>query len=322
MAQSISKKGWLAACLESTPLTLATEAKALFIPCKAVMTGTQHYEYQDEERNTVDTPNERQATIREGKTDPKGAFYVDTSALFLFGLTGTPTSAQPDSGGNPTVWKHTLVLSDTPPTLSMWKSYHQVTYYAPGVAVEKVVLKWSASKMLEIDVNTKHLWPTKYTAGTLVPSYSTVKPFQGYAPTLTFSGGATSDVDEVTITLEREVKLWFPSNGSQDFTRIDYGARKAHVEFQARFDNDTLYNLFRNSTDDSLTVLFQGATISNTYKQELSLTFGTIGYDSMEHDTGKANVMVKAKATVRPTAGVLYSGWVQNTKTATNYAAS
>jgi hypothetical protein len=322
MAQAISKKGWLAACLENTALTLATEAKALFIPCKAVMTGTQHYEYLDEERNTVDTPNERQATVREGKTDPKGSFYVDTSALFLFGLTGTPTSTQPDSGGNPTVWKHTFNLSDIPPTLSMWKSYHQVTYYASGVAVEKVVLKWSSNKLLEIDVNTKHLWPTKYTAATLSPSYSTVKPFAGYAPTITTSAGASSDIDEMTITLERECKPWYPSSGTQDFTRWDYGKRKASIEFQARFDNDTLYNLFRASTDDSLTVLFQGATISNTYKQELSLTFGTVGYDSMEHDTGKDNVMIKAKGMVRPTAGVLFSGWVQNAKTGTNYAAS
>lgn len=319
MAQAITKKSWLAACFESVPLTLAAEANAIFIPTKAVMKGHQAFEYLDEERNTVDANNDRQATTRDGTTDPKGAWYNDSAALFLFGVTGYPNSTQPDNVGAPTVWKHTLQLQDIPPTLSLWKSYHQVAYYAPGGATEKFVLKWTSAKLLEFDASVKHLWPTKYTANTLVPSFSTVKPFSGYSPTLTFSGGASTDVDEMTITIERKATPWFPSSGTQDFTRWDYGERKVSIDFTARFDNDNLYNLFRNVTDDSLTVLFQGPIIATTFHQELSLTFPTIGYDSMDHDTGKDNVLIKAKATARPTTGTLMSGWVQNAKADTKY---
>lgn len=319
MSQAISKKSWLAACFEATALSLAAEADAIAVPAKAVMKGMQRFEYLDEERNTVDANNDRQATTRDGSTDPKGAWYNDSSALWLFGVTGLPSSAQPNSGSAPTVWKHTIALSDTLPTLSLWKSYHQVTYYATGAVVEKLSLKYSSAKLLEAEPTLKHLWPTKYTAGTLTPAFSTVKPFSGYIPTITTSAGVSQDIDEMTINIERKATPWFPASGSPDIARWDFGERKATVDFTARFDNDTLYNLFRAQTDDSLTVFFQGPIIASTYHQELSLTFPTVGYDSMEHDLGKDNVLIKAKGTPRPTTGTLLSGWVQNAMADTKY---
>jgi hypothetical protein len=146
-------------------------------------------------------------------------------------------------------------------------------------------------------------------------------------PTITTADGVTTDIEEMTITLEQDVKPWFPPNGSEDFTRIDFGARKASIDFTARFDLDTgnPYLRFLGELDDAITVDFKGALIANSgpsgtpantpYYQELSMTFGTVGYDTGEHDMGKDNVLVKMKGTVRPTSGALFTGFVQNTIT-------
>jgi hypothetical protein len=323
MAQAISRKSWLGMCLESVALTQAT-APQLYLPTKSVMKGVQRYEYFAEERGTRDVNNDRVPTTRDGDTAPKGAWYNDSSPLLLWSLLGQPTVSQPDAAHVATVFKHTIAIADIPPSLSLWKSYHNKNYKAAGGAVRKVQLKWSAKdKSLEADWDVFHLFPVNYVTAPTTPTFTTVKPFAGYLPTLTTSAGVSADIDEMTISIEQDVQGWFPSNGVPDYTRLDYGARKASIEFQARFDTDTLYNLFLTNTDDSLIVDFKGALIANSggsgvppntnYFQELSLTFGTVGYDSMEHDLGKDNVMIKCKATVRPTAGSLLSGFVQNT---------
>lgn len=327
--QAISKKSFLAASLEAVSGTLAA-SQQYYIPTKSVMKGAKRYEYLAEDRGTRDVNNDRVPTNRDGSTDPKGAWYNDTHPLFLWGYTGLPTTTQPDSGHAATVYKHTIptTLADIPPTLSLWKSYHRVTYYAPYAAVKKLVLKFnSEGKLLECDADLFHLFPTKYVGSALTPTFSAVKPFAGWMPTITTADGVTTDIEEMTITLEQDVKPWFPPSGSEDFARIDFGARKASIDFTARFDLDTgnPYLRFLSEQDDAITVDFKGALIVNSggsgtppntnYYQELSMTFGTVGYDTGEHDLGKDNVLVKMKGTVRPTSGALFTGFVQNTVT-------
>lgn len=324
--QAISKKSFLAASLEAVSGTLAA-TQQYYVPCKSVMKGVQRDEKMSEERGTRDDNNDRVQTTRDGSTDPKGAWYNDTSPIWLFGITGLPTASQPDSTHAPTVYKQTIPtsFSDIPPTLSLWKSYHRVTYYTASAAVKKVTLKWTVDKGLECDVDLFHLFPTKYVGSTLTPTFSSVRAFSGYMPTITTADGATTDVEECTMTIEQDVKPWFAPNGTPDFTRLDFGARKCTIDLTARFDLDTgnPYLRFLDFQDDSLTFDIKGALIVNSggsgtppntnYYQELSLTFGTVGYDSGEHDLGKDNVLVKMKGTVRPTSGALFTGFVQNT---------
>lgn len=322
-AQAISRKSYLGAAVEAVALTPNATGPQLYIPTKSIMKAVQRREYLSEERATRDVNNDVILTTRDGSTSAKGSWYNDTFAFFLIGLLGHFTDSQPDATHVPTVYKHTFNLDDTPPTLTLYKSYHQVNYRAPGAATQKMQWKFNGKdKSLECDATLFHLFHTKYLTA-MTPTFSTVKAFAGYKPTLTFSGGASSDIEEMTIDIEQKVDGWFPASGVPDFTRLDYGDRKASVEFTARFDTDTLYNLFLTGADDSLTIDFQGQLIANSggtgtppnqnYFQELSMTFGTIGYDSMEHDLGKDNVLIKAKATVRPTAGALLTGFIQNT---------
>jgi hypothetical protein len=190
-----------------------------------------------------------------------------------------------------------------------------VAYYISYSSLEKWSLKWTADgKLLEMDSTWIGLYAMPL-ASPPTPTYSTLLPFAGYLPTIKFSDGvASNDVSEMQIDFEQKCALWYPANGTQDFVTVYFGERLMKVDFTARFDNTTIYDKWRNNTNDSLTVDFKGPVISTTYNQELSLTLATISYDSVEHDLGKENVMIKAKATALvPFGSSLVSGYVQNT---------
>lgn len=316
---SISKKSFMGVAREAVSGTAAT-TPTLYVPTKSTTKAKRKIDYLDEERGDRNGDYDAVDTIRWGEWDAKGSWYNDTSVYFLLAALGGLTSAQPAVSTDPTVWKHTLSLTDIPPSLTLFKNYDAALYYHPYSVVEKFSFKFTADgKLLEFDVNGKSIWPTKYTGSTLTPSFSSVKPFGGYSPTITLNGATSNDVNEMQVDFEQKITLWNAANGSQDWLVAYYGERKAHVSFTARFDDDTLYNLYRNSTNDSVTIDFQGALISSTYNQELNIQVPVIHYDDMEHDLGKDNVMIKAKATALSTgAGAgnnLLKIFAQNTVT-------
>lgn len=319
---AISKKSWTGVGVEGTPGTNIT-TPTLYVPTKSTMKGQWHSEYLNEERGTRDANYDRVLTTREGSVDLKGPWYNDAHGYYLIGALGADTVTQPDATHVPTAYLHTIALADTPPVLGVFKSVDAAVYYAGYSAVEKISFKFDAKgKLLEFDTGLKSLYPIPATGGTFAgsftPTYSTVKPFAGYAPTITLSGGATTDIDEATISFEQKITMWYAANGNPDYTKIYFGERKAHVDFTARFDNTTNFDKWRLGNDDSFLIVFNGAAIGafggTTYYQSLTLNLPKIGYDSMEHDLGKDNVLIKAKATARPQNGVaLIAAAVQNT---------
>ena len=329
IAQTISKKQWLAVSLEPVGQQgVAAASPTLYVPTKAGIKRTKKFEYQDEDRNSRDGQYDRIPTTQEGEVDPKGSWYNDTFVYFLYALMGGMTTSQPDATHAPTVQKHNLTLADVPPTLTLWKAYHTFLYQMPMQAVTKLQLKWSAEKGFECDVSTKGAFGSKQTGWNFTPTYSSVKPFSGYAPLITLNAGQSSDIDEVTITLEQAVQLFFSSAGSPDVQRIDFGERKAQIEFTARFDSDAIYTEYVNNIEDSFTFDVSGALIVNSgasgtppntaYNEELHMNFPRIGFDEGMHDTSKLNTLVKMKATAMEPSGsldALWTAWVQNTVT-------
>jgi hypothetical protein len=319
MGYSISKKSYLGLGFEATPGTALT-TPTVYHPCKSIMKGTKKREELKEERGTRDAVYGIVDTTREGQTDPKGSWYNDTSPYFLIAALGTVTSSQPDATNAPTIYKHIISLADQPRSLTLFKNYEAAVYVGAYGAVEKWSLKLaSADKTLENDVTLKHLYPVKYTGATLTPTFTTLQAMPGYAPTISFNGVQTTDIDELGIEFDQKLTLWVPAAGVPDFSAIYYGERNVKVDFTARFDTDTLYQRFLNRSDDSLTFDVKGALIVNTgttsYYQELNITIPVISYDSMEHDLGKDNILIKAKATGIATSSGLISAYVQNTVT-------
>jgi hypothetical protein len=324
MPTAISKKSWAGVGKEAVPYTAQT-SPTVYVPGKSTMKFNKKREYIDDERNSRDDNYDVVDTTRQGAFDIKGNWYNDTSGYFVLGALGADTVTQPDATHAPTVYQHAMALADSPPTLTLFRGLDWQVYYMAGCGVEKIVWKFSAEgKLLEFDAQVMGIYPVPYGGGPLTPVFSAVKPFPGYAPTLTLGGVTSSIIDEMTITFEQKIKPFFPAAGSQDLTSLDYGGRKVTVDFQARFDSgDTLFTNFQNGVDASLIVDFKGALIANSggtgvppntnYNEELKITIPVLSYDTGEHETGKENIMAKYKGTARPSASPLISAMIQNT---------
>lgn len=314
---ALSKKSFLGIGFESTPGT-ALATPTVYHPCKSILKGTKKREQLKEERGNRDGVYGIVDTTRSGEIDPKGPWYNDTSPYFLIAALGSVVTTQPDAANLPAIKKHTISLADSPKTITVFKNYDAALYVGAYSCVEKFSLKFSSEgKLLENDATLKGLYPVKYTGTTLTPTFSAVQPFAGYAPTITLNGTQTSDIDEMTIEFDQKLTMWYPAAGSPDFSTVYFGERNVKVDFTARFDTDTLYNHFLSRQDDSMTIDFKGALLGTdagtNYYQELNLSIPVISYDSMDHDLGKDNVLIKAKATAISTASGLISAFVQNT---------
>lgn len=394
---SISKKTWTGTAKESTPGTAIT-VPTLYHPTKTTFKGTKKREFLNEERGDRNANYGVVDSIRQSAIETNGPFYVDTSPVVMWAGMGLPSTASPTSG----VYKHSFQLQDVPPSYTIVRSFDAVVYYVPYSVVEKFDISFQADgKLLEVKGSWVGMYAQKLSSPP-TPTYSTVLPFAGYAPTITTSAGVSNDIIDMTISYAQKVALWYPANGSQDYLTAYFGERSFTVDFTARFDNDNLYQLFRTNTNDNLTldvqggnivtmvalgspsagnftlsyngattgnisynapstavatalqglptinsasnvavsgsaggpytITFQGALAGTTnpltgsgtgltggtfavtsYNRELNYVFSNITYDTMEHDTSKDNVLIKAKATVLVPAGsTLVSGFVQN----------
>ena len=395
----ISKKTWTGVAKEATPGTAITPPTR-YIPTKTVFKGGKKREFLNEERGDRNANYGVVDSVRQSSVEMKGPWYNDACPPILWAGMGLPSTASPIA----TVFKHTFQLQDVPPSYTIARSLDSVAYYVPYGVLEKFGLSFVADgKLLEFSGNFLGLFAQVYTSPP-APSYSTLLPFAGYAPTISTSAGVSSDIIEMNIDFEQKITLWYPANGTQDFITVYFGERKFTFGFTARFDNANLYNLWRNNTNDNLTfdvqaqnivtqvslgtpsagnftLSFNGQTTGNiafnatnavvqtaltglssigatgctvtggpgnttpyvvtftgplagtnmaltgsgvgltggtflitSYNQELNIAFPTVTYDTMEHDTSKDNVLIKAKGTVIVPQGTsLLTGFVQNT---------
>lgn len=316
---SLSKRQWLGVATESAPGTART-TPTLFHPCKAKFSNKTKMVYLNEERGTRDGNYSRVSTVQASKGQIQGPWYNDTSPYFLIAFMGIDTPSQPNAGSDPTVWLHSLTLGDansTMPALDCWKSLDYATYVFSYTVVEKVQIKFAAdNKLLEADFDTQGQYGTKMSSPP-TPTYSGLLPFAGYTPTIQIDTVTNSDVEDMTITLDQKVTLFYSAAGSRQFVTAYFGERTAKLEGTLRFDNDTFYNYFLTGQDTfhHWNVAFTGPLIAGTYHQSLTLDFPIVGFDDMEFETGKDNVTVKFNATAMPgtTADSLMTAQVQNT---------
>ena len=202
----------------------------------------------------------------------KGPYYNDVHPTVLWAGLGLPTTTNPTSG----VFNHAFNLVNVPPSYTIARSLDAVTYYIPYSVLEKWILSFQTDgKLLELEGDYLGLYAQKYLSPP-VPSYSTLLPFAGYAPTITTSAGASSDIIDMTMTFSQKITLWYPANGTQDFITVYFGERDVKLDFTARFDNDTLYNLWRNNVVDNFTFDVKGLIIGKVYTVTLGApTAGT-----------------------------------------------
>lgn len=269
IAISISKKSWTGSAKEATPGTAIT-TPTLYIPTVTSFVGKKKAVYLNEERGDRNANYGVVDSVRVTQVGMKGPFYFDTSPIALWGGLGLPNTVS--QGGTPTAYKHNFQLQDVPATYTIFRHLDARSYYVPYGSLEKFTLQFTVDgKLLDIDSTWQGLYAV-INSSPPTPSFSTVLPTAGYAPTIKFVDGVTSsDVVELQLDYSQKLELWYPANGSPDIVTIYFGERDIKLSLTARFDNDTLYQRFRTTGGvmDSLTFDVLGLYISNAWTVSL-----------------------------------------------------
>lgn len=329
---AISKKAWTGTAKEATPGTAVTPP-TVFHPTKAVFKGTQKRDYLNEERGDRNANYGVVPSVRQSTIEMTGPYYPDVSPIQLWGWMGLPSSAQPAATTNPSVWKHTFALADIPPSYTVARNLDARAYTIPYGVVEKMDLQFTADgKLMETKSTWLGLFAQIYSSPPS-PTFSTVLPVAGYAPTVKFLDNVVSnDVSDMTINFAQKITLWYPANGSPDFVTVYFGERSITVDMTARFDNDTLYQRFRNNVLDSLTFDVQGAAIGKnqvvtlgspsagnftlTYNGQTTANIAYTATSAQVQSALQALSSVSTNATVQGSAGgpytVIFSGPLLN----------
>lgn len=298
---AISKHAWTGTAKEATPGTSVTPPTQ-FHPTKTVFKGSQKREYLNEERGDRNANYGVVPSVRQSTIEMTGPYYPDVGPIQLWGWMGLPTTSQPAATTNPNIYKHTFTLADIPPSYTVARNLDARAYIVPYGVVEKLDFAFTADgKLFEVKSSWLGLFAQIYSSPPS-PTFSTVLPMAGYAPTLKFVDGVQSnDVSEMTINFAQKITLWYPANGSPDFVTVYFGERSMTVDMTARFDNDTLYQRFRNNTQDSLTFDIQGANIGKN--QIVTLGSPSAGNFTLSYNgQTTANIVYNATAAAVQTA--------------------
>lgn len=298
---ALSKKAWTGTAKEATPGTAITPP-TLYHPTKTVFKGAQKREYLNEERGDRNANYGVVPSVRQSTIEMTGPYYPDVGPVQLWGWAGLPTTSQPAATTNPTVFLHTLNLADLPPSYTVARNLDARAYTVAYGVVEKVDFSFSSDgKLFEVKSSWMGLFAQKY-ASPPVPTFSTVLPMAGYAPTIKFLDGVVStDVNEMTINFAQKMTLWYPANGSPDFVTVYFGERSVTTDLTARFDNDTLYERFRNNVIDSLTFDLKGTNIGKN--QVVSLGSPSAGNFTLTYNgQTTANIVFNATSAAVQTA--------------------
>lgn len=190
---------------------------------------------------------------------------------------GGIVTAQPDAGGNPTVYKHTVTPGDLPISLTgqvgrtdVGGTTRSFTYHGLRVASWELACAVNDIASLKLGFIGEDEDTGTALASVSYPASLSLLTFVNGTLTI---GGSAADVKSATIS---------GNNGlADDRYFLGSALRKQPVEnawreysgsFEGEFESLTAYNRFVNGTEAEIVLLFAGATISTTYKYEAKIT--------------------------------------------------
>ncbi len=299
MPYALSKKTVLAVATEATPGTpIATPTH--YVPTKHTYKRLVKKQYITDDRGVRDENNDVVTLVYEGAHDLKGEFYADVDPYFIYAALGSDTATQPNVGTAPSAWQHIMVPADIPPTLTLYKSYQTELYQMPFSVVTKFSFKLTNEGSLMFDADATSNSHGTY-AGSWSPSISTVHPMAGALAVIKYGGSTSLNIDNIEIDFSQKFTFWY--SGSRDYIAAYPGGREVKFKFDARFDTSAIYDDFVSNNQSSLEFNVQGVNLGGTVYQMCDVLLPVTNYDTMEHDTSKANVQIKAAGTALPSSG-------------------
>ena len=217
-----------------------------------------------------------------GRKDVQGSYSTEVLnkgfGLLLKHIFGAVVIAQPDAGGNPTVYDHTLTPGPLD-ALSLTKEFGfkdtagnafkktiegaQCKGFELGAAVgEYVMLKpeWVAEDMAVTTGVTTASYPASTTPLTFVGASVTVAGSAFPLEAISIKG--THVLDEERYFLGSALRSQCPEIGKRDYA----------VTLSPEFVDWTAYNRFVNGTEAAVVATFAGAQISGIYNYGLTIT--------------------------------------------------
>lgn len=208
---------------------------------------------------------------------------------------GGVVTSQPDAAGNPTVYLHTFTPGDIPvgQTIQVGRpdvggTVRAFTYH--GCKVSEWTLECAVGDIATLKATI--LGEDEDTATALAsvsyPSSLTLMTFvQG---TLTI-GGSAADVKSASVQGNNGLADDRYFLGSQlRKNPLEAAMREYTGQFEAEFESLTHYNRFTGGTEAQIVLLFQGATISTTYKFETKVT-ANVRFDGETPNVGGAEIV-------------------------------
>lgn len=210
---------------------------------------------------------------------------------------GTPTTSQPDAVGNPTVYLHTFVPGDLPTSFTLQVGRPDLADTAqPFTYAGCRVTGWSLSCGVNefARMSMSVLGRDESTATALaVASYPTGnKPMTFVQGTLTLAGSpqAVKSVSVEGSNNLTEDRYFLGSTLREQ--PLENALREYTGTLDTEFNGLTAYNRFVNGTEAELILLFQGSTISGTYKFETKIT-ANVRFDGETPGIGGPEVMMQ-----------------------------
>jgi len=210
-------------------------------------------------------------------------------------MLGAVTSAQPDAGGNPTVWEHTFSPGDLPTSLTVQVGRTDVggttrpfTYHGCRVASWKIeaavgeIAKVSATLLGEDEDTVTALAPASYPSATALMTFVN--------GSLSLAGGA-HDVKAFSLEADNGLADDRYFLGSQLRKQpLEADMREYTGELGTEFQDLTAYNRFVTGTEAALVLLFEGATISGAFKFATQIT-ANVRFDGETPTVGGAEII-------------------------------
>ncbi|MFN2384137.1 MAG: phage tail tube protein [Gemmatimonadota bacterium] len=192
-------------------------------------------------------------------------------------IMGGVATSQPDAGGNPTVYLYTFTPGDLPVGLTAQVGRTDIggttrafTYH--GCRVAEWALDAAVGEIAKLTMTI--LGEDEDTATALATaSYPSTLALMTFVQGTLSLAGSAYDVSSIKIGGNNGLSDDRYFLGSQlRKSPLEAGMRTYTGEIASEFTDLTAYNRFVNGTEAALLLLFQGATISTTYKYECKLT--------------------------------------------------
>jgi hypothetical protein len=196
--------------------------------------------------------------------------------LLLKHMFGSVVTSQPASGTDPTVFDHTYTPGDLPVSLTGQVGRPDVGgVVRPFTYTGLRITDWELSCAVDeiATIKTTFVGQAEDTAIALAaasyPANLSLLTFVN--GTLTVAGSATN-VKSVSLKGNTGLADRYFLGSQLRSQPLENSLRKYDGKFDLEFENLTAYNRFVNGTEASVVLLFQGATISGTYKYQLQIT--------------------------------------------------